>query len=524
MRRTTCRLRGFFFATYFVVYALNTGRDCDGFVIEVDVVVTAIEVVISVSPFVKLPRYSHVPRHGPNYYTGPFLRGTCSELFIIYLYFKWEELCSVRLVKLDMTRKLWEEMEDFDDAACFLYLDCSSTAIASKSGGGYIHMLCEEDKVMYSYHVKDKTLAVSSMPHCQDLPPPPRSRTSYVSVWAMPECRLEGDIKEEEDDTVEVEVNGMMNQHHESHLFNIPFHVLEMIMEFCDDTDYVNFRATCKQLTAPVTRWSNGASMRRLQRYSLVSPWLMVLDKGHGIITFTDPMFSDQLPNLEVLFLESFCFSAPPSSPDCMVVGFGGPCVFIHFVAHKPATWLRYDLEFVGDAPSENFSYSTSCGRDLYALNKVGRLSVFTEICEKNHSWVDVDIAPTSCCRSLAQYFLVKRDQDLLLVILDEFGESVELFKLNRHAKKWEKMHGLGKHMIYICDTTCLCMEARTPEMESKIYFAVLHSENGKIVFYSLDTCRYHTFSGKSIVERLRDFFGTKQLLHPHVWIEPSYS
>ncbi|XP_076915114.1 F-box/kelch-repeat protein At1g57790-like [Bidens hawaiensis] len=336
-------------------------------------------------------------------------------------------------------------------------------------------------------------------------------------------------------------------------------------MEFCVETDYINFRATCKQLTAPVTRWSNGASMRRLRRYSLVSPWLMVLDKDHGIITFTDPMFGDQysvrtppelngdlhiwysmygwlliskdtesmilfnpftsdirkLPNLEVLFFESFCFSAPPSSPDCMVVGFGGPCVFIHFVAREPATWHRYDLEFDGDAPSENISFSTSCGRDLYALNRYGQLSVFTDICEESYSWFDVDTAPTSCCRSLAQYFLVKRDQDLLLVTLDEFGESVEL---NRHAKKWEKIHGLGKHMIYICDTTCLCMEARTPVMENKIYFAALHSKNGKIVFYSVETCRYHTFSGKSIVESLRDLFGTKQHLNPHVWIEPSYS
>ncbi|XP_076915107.1 uncharacterized protein LOC143574342 [Bidens hawaiensis] len=168
------------------VYALNAGRDCDQFIIEIDTMVTSIEVVINVLPFVKMPSYSHVA--GPNHYTGPFLKGTCLTLVIVYLYYKWEELCSICLVKLDMIRKLWEEMEDFDDAACFFELDCSSTAIASKSGGGYVHMLYEEDKVMYPYHVKDKTLSVSSMPHRQGLPPP-RSRTSYVSIWPMPECR-----------------------------------------------------------------------------------------------------------------------------------------------------------------------------------------------------------------------------------------------------------------------------------------------------------------------------------------------
>ncbi|KAI3688169.1 hypothetical protein L1987_81878 [Smallanthus sonchifolius] len=358
----------------------------------------------------------------------------------------------------------------------------------------------------------------------------------------MPECRLEGDHGEinytveskQENDTVEVEVevNGMMNQHRESPLFNIPFHVLEMIMEFCVDIEYVNFRATCKQLTAPVTRWSNGASISRLQRYSLVSPWLMVLNKDRGIITFTDPMFGDQysvrappelkgdlriwcsmygwlliskdtgsmmlfnpftsnirkLPNLKDIFLESFCFSAPPSSPDCMVVGFCGPMICIHFVAREPASWFKIGLNF-GGVTLSFFQFPTSCGRDLYALNSEGQLSVFTDICEDDDfSWVDVNIAPTSCCKSFTRYFLVKRDQDILLVI---FGGSVDLFELD----KWEKIDGLGKYMIYICDTTCLCIEARTPEMENKIYFAALHSENGKIVFYSLDTCRRMPFN-----------------------------
>ncbi|KAJ0670612.1 hypothetical protein HanOQP8_Chr13g0476521 [Helianthus annuus] len=561
------------------LYALNT--DGDDFLIEVHIVVKAREVVISLLPFVKLPSDNHVS--GPyNSYFGPFLKGTCSGLFFVILYFKWKLVCSVRLVKLDMTRKLLEEMEDLDDGICFLDFDCYNVpVIPSELGGGYIHMLCEEDKATHSYNVKDKTLALSSMPRL-DLPPPTsgESRTSYVSVWSIPECRLKGDHGEinhmvdskheedkEEDVTTAVEVNSMANQHDESYLFNIPFHVLEMIMEFCVDIDYVNFRATCKQLTAPVTRWSNRASITRLRRYSLVSPWLMVLDKDQGVITFTDPMFGDQysirsptelkgdlqiwcsmygwllmskgtesmmlfnpftgdirkLPNLEVDFLDSFCLSTPPTSPDCMVVGFGGCVVFVHFIAREPATWLRLGLEFDGDAPSF-FRFSTSCGQDLYALSSEGQLSVFTNICKEDYSWVDVEIASTSCCRTLAQYFLAKHDQDILLVIVEEFGESVELFKLNLYTKKWEKIDGLGKHMIYICGTTCLCIEAKIPEMENKIFFALLHSKNGKIVFYSLDTCRYHTFSGKSVVESLGSFFGTKQYLHPHAWIEPNYS
>lgn len=122
----------------------------------------------------------------------------------------------------------------------------------------------------------------------------------------------------------------------------------------------------------------------RLEKNSLHSPWLLVLDKHREIITFTDPIFGEnyfiktppgligdvkihcsrygwllmekyggplvfynpftsvihelplQVPCLEadpstgvihvlpqVPCFESLCFSAPPTSPDCMVVGYG---------------------------------------------------------------------------------------------------------------------------------------------------------------------------------------------------------
>ncbi|XP_076935325.1 F-box/kelch-repeat protein At1g57790-like [Bidens hawaiensis] len=360
----------------------------------------------------------------------------------------------------------------------------------------------------------------------------------------------------------------MTNQQDESRLFKIPFHMLEMIMEFCADIDYVNFRATCKQLTSPVTLLSNIASIRRLQKYSLVSPWLMVLDNDQGVITFTEPMFGDQysvrtpieligdlhiwcsmygwllmskgletmmlfnpftndirkLPDREHLFIKSFCLSAPPTSTNCMVIGFHGPCVYIHFVAREPASWRSFHLDFGDDAPSL-FRFSKSYDQDIYALNSEGRLSIFTNICDDDeYTWEYVDVPPTIFSTSKARYFLAKRDHDLILVMVGEFGESVELFKVNLSENKWEKIDGLGKHMICICDSTCLCVEAKTPEMENKIYFARFHSEKGKIVFYSLDTCRYHTFRGKRIVGSLGDFCGTRRHIHPHAWIEPSYS
>ncbi|KAI3683817.1 hypothetical protein L1987_84332 [Smallanthus sonchifolius] len=158
----------------------------------------------------------------------------------------------------------------------------------------------------------------------------------------------------------------------ESRLLNIPFDVLKTVMECCVGVEYLNFRTTSKQcrLVAPMIHWSD-------------------------IRELTDTPY-----------LDSYCFSAPPTSSDCMVVG----------------------------------------------------ITTFPE-------W------------------------HLLLVIVGEFGEPVEVFKLN-DSTEWEKTESLGRHVIYIGDKTCLCIEAKTPVMANKIYFPRVHSENRKIVFYSLETRR----------------------------------
>ncbi|GKD43425.1 hypothetical protein Tco_1268070 [Tanacetum coccineum] len=143
-------------------------------------------------------------------------------------------------------------------------------------------------------------------------------------------------------------------------------------------------------------------------------------------------------------------------------------------------------------------------------------------------SWENIVAKAPSCCGSSARYFLVNCDQLLLLISVEEFGESVEVFKLNFVTQNWEKIDDLGKYVIYICGAgcgaTCLCIEAKAPEMENKIFFTRLHSESGKIVFYSLESRMFHTFNGRNIEESFGDFFGTKDHTYPHAWIEPSWA
>nr|XP_043612003.1 uncharacterized protein LOC122583689 [Erigeron canadensis] len=212
-------------------------------------------------------------------------------------------------------------------------------------------------------------------------------------------------------------------------------------------------------------------------------------------------------------------FSAPPTSPDCMVVGFIHGTVEIHYVSGEPI-WHSYEVR-----PLYEFSpvcFPTYHDGDLYHLYEM-ELRVFKHLGENNiSSEVLIAEAPRSCCRSSAQYFLVKCDQHLLLLVMGGFGEPMEVFKLNDSRREWDKVNGVGKHMIYICDATCICIEAKLPEMENKIYLAQSSSRNKKMVFYSLETSTYHTFDGKNIQENLADVFVTAHL-SAHAWIEPSW-
>ncbi|XP_076908724.1 F-box/kelch-repeat protein At1g57790-like [Bidens hawaiensis] len=248
--------------------------------------------------------------------------------------------------------------------------------------------------------------------------------------------------------------------------------------------------------------------------------WLLLLKcVGPGELFFFNPFTYDilNLPDLPH-GIDSFCFQDPPTSTDCVIVGLSTSSplnVFIHMPSYSQQSWISFHLDFDGTAPHSLLS-PTIYDPNIYASNQ-GYLHVIFKYKDEN-SYVNAVVAEAPIGRS-AQYFLVSCDQRLLLVVMDELGESVEVFKWSVSAREWEKIDSLGRHMIYICGTTCLCMEAKTPEMENKIYFPRLHSESGKILFYSLETCRYHTFKGRNAKQCLEGFFRTKYHVHSHAWI-----
>ncbi|KAK1441269.1 hypothetical protein QVD17_07115 [Tagetes erecta] len=563
------------------VYAMTLGAYYN-FVIQVDIVVKGRQVVISLIPFVELSStsYNRCPSFNSFQMMQGFLKGSCTDLFYIDVCYKDETVVGdVHLYKLDATSMMWEEMVELKNAIFFLQIasdhpTCYYSSTVDSEQEGYVHILGESGKILYSFDVKDRTISISSMPCI--IP------ESQVSAWAMLEWRFELDLGEsqQEEDATQIVVKPVKgdnidydNTIGESYILSIPIHILEVIMKHCVGIEYMRFRATCKhcRLAAPPIQWSNKTTLRRLQMYSLVSPWLMVLDNYRGIITFIDPLsgeryfiktpqelkgdyqiycsrfgwllmykiehepqlvffnpFTSNIRKLPAVpYLENFCFSAPPTSSDCMVVGFttsGQWHVYIHIVSGE-SRWHSFSLNFGIDDPF-SYHFPTFNGRGVYALCNNEGVDAFRDVTDADFSWETVvDKAPISGFKSPAQYFLSSCDQHLLQIIVGKFGESVEVFKLNESTKEWEKIDGLGKHMIYISNTTCICLEAKSPEMGNNIYFPrLLHNDDTKIVFYSLETNRYHTFDDKSIQESFSaDLLTTKHHSHPHTWIEPSW-
>nr|GEZ78935.1 hypothetical protein [Tanacetum cinerariifolium] len=154
--------------------------------------------------------------------------------------------------------------------------------------------------------------------------------------------------------------------------------------------------------------------------------WLLISKPG-GSLVFFNPFTNDilALPELPDEHKHTVCFSAPPTSPDCMVVVMTlGPWqACIHIVGGEPS-WRRMVLNIQG---YEYYNSITFYGRDLYALRGDEGFDVFKEIGRGNQKWWrEVAKAPASCCKSFTQCFHLRCDKHNLRVIVGKLGELVE--------------------------------------------------------------------------------------------------
>ncbi|KAI3909201.1 hypothetical protein MKX01_034945, partial [Papaver californicum] len=156
----------------------------------------------------------------------------------------------------------------------------------------------------------------------------------------------------------------------------------------------------------------------------------------------------------------------------------------------------------------------------FYCLDTHGYLGIYDL-----HSWKILDkLAPA--CTSYHRSFLVECEGQLLFVFVKSLKtRPVQIFKLLSSKKTkglvWVEVRDLGKYMLFVSHTSCIAAIAPFSRMKNKIYFPRLHDE--RIVFFSLDTCRYQTLLLTGSQYSSSNFYSTKKHLYC-TWIEPNWS
>ncbi|XVF03868.1 hypothetical protein REPUB_Repub05bG0030000 [Reevesia pubescens] len=153
----------------------------------------------------------------------------------------------------------------------------------------------------------------------------------------------------------------------------------------------------------------------------------------------------------------------------------------------------------------------------FYYLGHEGNLGVL-EFRDSEVTW-KVLPSPSRPLDSNHQSFLVECNGELLSVFAGKFGKGVHVFKLRRSKMTWNKVESLGNYMIFISCSSSFATMATIPGMENKIYFPRFCDQSGyNIVFYSLDTMKFHSFQNK---DSEIDFYSTREQLCAG-WIQPN--
>ncbi|CAN1190619.1 F-box/kelch-repeat protein At1g57790 [Linum perenne] len=227
-----------------------------------------------------------------------------------------------------------------------------------------------------------------------------------------------------------------------------------------------------------------------------------------------------------------FGMSAAPTSPHCSVIigvfqHSQQRVINIKFLRlHKDTEWRSFRFQVTA-----GFKLSINCtpaflDNKFYFLDENMRLGVYSYrgnfdeahlVHEFNvYAWklLENNQGLTSY-RDFKSNYVVECGGNILAVLTDHLGKSVRVYRFDQDYKGWLEVTDLGSHMLFLSHTCCFSTVAKFAEMGNKIYFPRL-SAKGSVVFYSLDTHKYHTFDQ----EAMDDFRATTKV-HFSGWIEP---
>ncbi|CAN0902400.1 hypothetical protein LINGRAHAP2_LOCUS21956 [Linum grandiflorum] len=297
-------------------------------------------------------------------------------------------------------------------------------------------------------------------------------------------------------------------------------------------------------------------------------------------LLFRNPSTGDSIklpPNHELLAraCSVMSFSAPPTSPDCVVFGLVNiskydDCEWMTFIRRGDRSWHeicsmnRARLYWEGDRLVARHQISSSRKRVMvhrgnrckfrpfpchaefewsehqsapvfhngafYCLSQGGgggrgRLGIFDPTKKsKNKMWRILDVGscrnffPTS--HKNQSYMMESSRGELISVYVGQYGEYVTVFKLDEDLRLWQIVCNLRDQVALLSPTSSMvlpCRELQVKGLENTIQFA--RFDDGYNVFYSLSTRKFHSFKNGYTSG---DLFDTELYLNS-TWIVPDF-
>ncbi|KAL3649551.1 hypothetical protein CASFOL_005954 [Castilleja foliolosa] len=256
--------------------------------------------------------------------------------------------------------------------------------------------------------------------------------------------------------------------------------------------------------------------------------WLL-MSRFDNTLFFYDPFNNRniELPCKLDFGYTAFCFTHPPTSPDCVVVGFSTAeddgTVKICVLTHGKSVWEEKEYH-----PKIKLYVSRGAPifhRGLvYLLDLKGNVATFDiqkHGCKKSALTVNSKcLKDYSYNKEIKEHFLFKikgEEEALFSVMLVNEERMVKIYRLSEEPKmKWKLEDDIGGKVLHLSHYSSSGDTAHLKCMANRIYFPRFHADSA--VYYSFATGMYHSHDGHFSSDKCYD---VKRLDYA-TWITPA--
>ncbi|KAK9699703.1 hypothetical protein RND81_08G190400 [Saponaria officinalis] len=444
--------------------------------------------------------------------------------------------------RLDMSAMSWIQVESLGDRAFLLSYRGSTWCYGGVSGAvvekNTIYLVADRYHTLHSYRLRDD--------NCTFLSPHPSFHWSgNAPTWFIPpDCIRTIDrfssIQEENMEIREKVKNDEMNMRLSNNLLT------ELLMDIMSDhlhlLDHLNLCVACQNFDPKMNwaKWRRDCSFPLFASLKNKNDLCELWDPCENIVhSFNTPHLVDHLTTIEfcnngwlLLRVEgyslqylnpftkekgtypsshlipgnaSYAFSTCPTSSDCVTVAITGYNEVI--ISCFEAANNEWEYHSFGYNPDEDVEFRANYNSSpkyydgaFYFLDVKGNLGIFEKV-EGEWCW-DVYSCPLIEYERLTLYscYLVELDGQLTCVYIHHLGRKVQLFKLDVWELRWDKL----EHVLFLSSASSFSSFEKDISKRNRIYLSRFVGD--KIIYYSLDTCRFHTLGeGDSTI----DLYGT---------------